>query len=261
MRTAVIAGAALVLLGSGALAAEPQPPVACPSSPDRQGWEILFDGKDLAAWDAAEHPGVWKINEQGEVYPAKPGAYLNTKRRHCDFELEVEFKMGAKHKANSGVFLRVHDVRNPVGTGREVQILDNTDYKVPYNALNANGALYDLVRPAVDANRPIGQWNRFRIKVLGSLVTVELNGREIVRADLDRWTVAGKNPDGSHNKYPYAIGALPREGVISLQNYGGAPVWFRNIRIRPLGDRRPQPPARSRSRTFCDRCRCATLHE
>ena len=127
-----------------------------------------------------------------------------------------------------------------MGTGREVQILDNTDYNVSFDALNANGALYDLVGPAVDANLPIGQWNRFCIRVLRSLVTVELNGREIVRADLDRWTVAGKNPDGSHNKYPYAIGALPREGFISLQNYGGAPVWFRNIRVRPLGDRRPQ---------------------
>jgi hypothetical protein len=239
---AAVTAAMLTLLGRGVAveAAKPQPPAVCQPRLDHEGWEILFDGKGLAAWDADEHPGVWKINEQGEVYPAKPGAYLNTKRRYCDFRLELEFKMGARHKANSGVFLRMHDVHNPVGTGREVQILDNTDYKVPFDALNANGALYDLVRPAVDANRPIGQWNQFRITADGSLVVVELNGKEIVRADLDRWTVAGKNPDGSHNKYPYAIGALPREGFIGLQNYGGAPVWFRNIRIKPLGDRRPQ---------------------
>ena len=258
MRTAVIAGAALVRWGVELAAAEPQPPVACPSSPDRQGWEILFDGKDLAAWDAAEHPGVWKINEQGEVYPAKPGAYLNTKRRYCDFELEVEFKMGAKHKANSGVFLRVHDLRNPVGTGREVQILDNTDYNVSFDALNANGGLSTWSAPAVDANRPIGQWNRFRIRVLRSLVTVELNGREIVRADLDRWTVAGKNPDGSHNKYPYAIGALPRKVLAAAELWRGPGVVPQHP--RPAAGRSPAAalPARSRSRTFCDRCRCAT---
>jgi hypothetical protein len=222
------------------MSAEPQVQAEGQMRSDGGGWEILFDGSNLAAWDADEHPGVWQINRQGEVYPAKPGAYLNTKRRYCDFELEVEFKMGARHKANSGVFLRVHDLKNPVGTGREVQILDNGDYKVPFDALNANGALYDLMRPAVDANRPIGQWNRFHITALGSLVVVELNGKEIVRADLDRWTTAGKNPDGSHNKYPFAVGALPREGFISLQNYGGAPVWFRNIRIRALTARRPR---------------------
>jgi hypothetical protein len=33
---------------------------------------------------------------------------------------------------------------------------------------------------------------------------------------------------------------LPREGFIGLQNYGGAPVWFRNVRLKPLSDRQPR---------------------
>ena len=141
---------------------------------------------------------------------------------------------------NSGVFIRVHDPNNDVGTGMEVQILDNTDYGVPFNAGNANGALYDLVRPAVDANKPIGEWNHFRITVNQSLVVVELNGKEIVRADLSQWVKAGKNPGGGHNKFPHAIGELPREGFICLQNYGATPVWFRNVRLKSLSDRKPQ---------------------
>ena len=106
MRTAVIAGALGTLLWGGAVAgaAEPKPSAACLLRSDPQGWEILFDGEDLAAWDAAEHPGVWQINEHGEVYPAKPGAYLNTKRRYCDFELEVEFKMGASTRPIAAFF-------------------------------------------------------------------------------------------------------------------------------------------------------------
>ena len=148
--------------------------------------------------------------------------------------------MGGKRKANSGVFIRVHDPNNDVNTGMEVQILDNGDYGVPFNAGNANGALYDLVRPAVDANKPIGEWNHFRITVNRNLVVVELNGKQIVRADLSQWVKAGQNPDGGHNKFPHAIGELPSEGFILLQNYGATPVWFRNVRLKPLSDRKPQ---------------------
>jgi hypothetical protein len=122
----------------------------------------------------------------------------------------------------------------------EIQILDNGDYGVPFDAGNANGALYELVRPAVDANRPIGQWNHFRITANDNLIVVELNGKEIVHADLNRWTTAHQNPDGAHNKFPYAIGSLPRDGFIGLQNYGGTPVWFRNVRIKTLTDRKPK---------------------
>jgi len=157
-----------------------------------------------------------------------------------DCVLELDFKMGPKAKANSGVFIRVHDRNQDVATGMEIQILDNEDYKVPFNAGNANGALYDLVRPAVDANKPIGRWNHFRITARDNLITVELNGQGIVRADLNQWTKAGQNPDGGHNKFPRSIGALPREGFICLQNYGATPVWFKNIRLKPLTDRKPR---------------------
>jgi hypothetical protein len=183
---------------------------------------------------------VWAINAQGELYPAKGGPDLTTKRRYCDFVLELDVKMGPRQKANSGVFIRVHDPNQNVNTGMEIQILDNADYGVTWKAGNANGALYDLVRPAVDANKPVGEWEHFRITANGPLVTVELDGKEIVKADLDRWTKAGQNPDGSHNKFSHAIGSLPHEGFIALQNYGATPVWFRNVRLKPLSDRKPQ---------------------
>ena len=207
---------------------------------DKDGWEILFDGKGIDAWDADLKQGVWAINEQGELYPAKGGRTLFTKQRYCDFTLELDFKMLGKKKANSGVFFRVHDKGQEVNTGMEIQILDNADYGVKWDAGNANGALYGLVRPAVDANVPLGEWNHFRITANDNLVTVELNGKEIVKADLNQWTTPKKNPDGSGNKVPHAIGLLPREGFIGLQNYGGAVVWFRNIRLKPLSDRKPQ---------------------
>jgi hypothetical protein len=122
----------------------------------------------------------------------------------------------------------------------EIQILDDADYNVKWDAMNANGALYDLVHPSEDANKPIGEWNHYRITANDNLITVELNGKEIVKADLNQWTTAKQNPGGAHNKFPHAIGSLPREGFIGLQNYGGAPLWFRNVRLKKLSDRKPQ---------------------
>lgn len=214
--------------------------VAADENADSKGWQALFDGKNLDAWNMDGLAGVWVVTDQGELHPAKGGRCIFTKKRYCDYVLELDFKMGPKAKANSGVFLNVHNVRDEVNTGMEIQILDNADYNVKWNAGNATGALYDLVHPAVDANKPIGEWNHFRITVNANLLTVELNGKEVVRANLDQWTKARTNPDGSHNKFPHAIGELPREGFIGLQNYGASPVWFRNVRLKLLSDRQPR---------------------
>jgi hypothetical protein len=51
--------------------------------------------------------------------------------------------------------------------------------------------------------------------------------------NLDQWTVAGKNPDGSPNRFKTAYKNMPRTGYIGLQE-GGTPVWFRNIRLKSL---------------------------
>jgi len=242
MRKAIVTGSLGILLlwasatraGEASSAAADQPRV------DKDGWELLFDGKNVAAWDFDRQPGAWAINEQGDLYPAKPGPSLFTRQRYCDFVLELDYKIIGKRKSNSGIFLRVHDRNQEVNTGMEIQILDNDDYGVRFNAGNANGALDDLVRPAVDANKPLGEWNHFRITASDNRIIVELNGKEIVKADLNQWTTARQNPDGSHNKFPHAIAALPREGFVGLQNYNATPVWFRNVRIKALTDRKPQ---------------------
>ena len=62
------------------------------------------------------------------------------------------------------------------------------------------------------------------------------------KIDKDGWEVLfdGKNPDGGKNDFPYAIGKLPREGFVALQNYDATPVWFRNVRIKPITNRQPR---------------------
>jgi len=230
-----------LVIGLAALAAEPQAvgPAYSPRT-DAEGWEVLLDGTDLAAWDVDPGAGAWEITAQGELHPAKGGGTLFTRQRYCDVALELDFRVAPNQKSNSGIFVRVHSVGDPVNTGMEIQVLDDAAYGVNWDAMNANGALYDLVHPTVSASRPAGEWNHARITLNDNLVIVELNDKEIVRADLNQWTKAGQNPDGTHNKFPYPIAALPREGFIGLQNYGGVPVWYRSIRLKSLSDRRPQ---------------------
>jgi hypothetical protein len=62
---------------------------------------------------------------------------------------------------------------------------------------------------------------------------VVLNGELVSQANLDLWTEAHKNPDGTPNKFDRPLKNYPRTGYIGLQDHG-SPVWYRNIRVKRL---------------------------
>ncbi len=66
-------------------------------------------------------------------------------------------------------------------------------------------------------------------------IYVVMNGEEIIDMDLDQWTEPHKNPDGTPNKFNTAYRDMPRAGHIGFQDHGD-PVWYRNIKIKPLND-------------------------
>ena len=129
---------------------------------------------------------------------------------------------------NSGVFFRT-DPKNPVQGGFEIQIMDTHGKAKP--GKHDCGALYDALAPSANAAKPAGEWNHMKLTVNGASVKVVLNGIEVIDADLDQWTTARKNPDGSRNKFRTSLKELPRTGSVGLQ-YHGHPVWFRNIVLK-----------------------------
>jgi hypothetical protein len=117
-----------------------------------------------------------------------------------------------------------------VQTGIEFQLYD-TSGKEPIGRGDC-GALYDCAAPRVQAVRPAGEWNHAVLRCSGARVWASMNGEAILDLDLDQWTAAGKNPDGSTNKFRTPYKDMPRAGRLGFQDHGD-PVALRNIRIKP----------------------------
>ncbi len=186
----------------------------------------IFDGESLAGWHGK--PNGWYVDEGGSLARRTKSGYLWTEATYEDFELSLEFKVS--EKCNSGIFFRT-DPSNPVQGGFEIQLLDS--YGREEVGKRDSGALYDALKPRINAARPAGEWNECTIKAVGSQVWVRLNGELVIDTDLSEWTTGNQNPDGSRNKFKTPLSQLPRVGHIGLQDHG-KPVWFRKIRIARL---------------------------
>jgi hypothetical protein len=109
------------------------------------------------------------------------GAYATTEKEYGDFELFVEYKTVAK--ADSGIYLR--------GVP-QVQIWDYTEQaKFSLGADKGSGGLWNNSPgapgkdPLVLADKAFGEWNKFRILMVGSRVSVWLNEKLVVGYDAD----------------------------------------------------------------------------
>jgi hypothetical protein len=241
MQNIVVAAAALALTAGVALA---QDAVAGPAGgPDQApaGFTALFDGETLDGWwgMGTEDPRPWlamskedrarKIAasqddihahwrvEDGQLVNDGHGLYLTTAKDYADFELLVDYRTVAK--ADSGIYLRGIP---------QVQIWDYTEAggKWSIGADKGSGGLWNNSAgapgkdPRVLADRPFGEWNRFRIRMIGSYVTVWLNGALVVAdAVLENYFDRGS--------------PVPRTGPIQLQTHGGEIRW-RNVYLREI---------------------------
>lgn len=204
----------------------------CPageSSPAKRkgkGFQPLLNGKDLSGWQNAEgmRPGAGWVVEDGAMVRKERAGDIWTKQRFGDFILRLEFKTAG----NSGVFIRTDDPKDCVQTGIEVQV----DRPAKSPGKHSTGSIYDALAPSVCADQA-DKWNRMVITARDNKIKIVLNKKPIIDMDLNKWTEAGKNPDGTKNKFRNALKDFKREGHIGLQDHG-AEVAYRNISIRPL---------------------------
>lgn len=191
---------------------------------DRDAFTPLFKD-DLS--NAVMEEGGWAF-ENGELAAQGKGD-IWTKERYGDFLLSLEFQCVSD--TNSGVFLRCGDLDDWLHTSIEVQILQNNeDYE---NAKWHCAAIFDCLEPQKQLVRAPGEWNTYMIIAKDNMIWVFLNQELVTSMDLDLWTEAGKNPDGTGNKFRDALKDMPREGHIGLQ-YHGQPIRFRDIVIQPI---------------------------
>ena len=199
------------------------------------GWQLLFDGRTLTGWQTSSEKPSQRPVDQGAINPHKCGGYMMIYEKPlADFTLALDFKIAKG--CNSGIFLRTFPLTPRPGkdvgfNGLEIAIDDTTTAD-----FHDTGAVYDLVKPRVNAMKPVGQWNHIEITCNKNLISVELNRERVTDMDLDQWTAKNKRPDGTDHKFDVAYKDHPRHGYIGLQDHG-SPCWFKNIKLRPLGGR------------------------
>lgn len=250
-RCALLA-AAIVLLAAAPIII-PFPAAAKRAGEEKQlikppkGFTLLFDGRDLLGWwgarrdlnpktymelppaellkykqagtrDLLAHWHVDNLQEENlQLVSDGKGPYATTDKWYKDFELLIDYK--AQPRADSGIYLRGCP---------QVQIWDATDpAKIARGADKGSGGLFNNSRtapgkfPLVKADKPFGEWNHFRIVMIGDRVWVWLNYKKTVDgAVLENFYERGK--------------PIPEQGPLQLQTHGGEIRW-RNIFIRELG--------------------------
>jgi alpha-3'-ketoglucosidase len=196
------------------------------------GWLLLFDGKTLDGWMTSSQTPSKTPVEDGCINPHKAGGYMMVHKEMWEnFVLACDYKISKG--CNSGIFIRTYSLKPRPGkdvgfNGIEVAIDDT--YGAGYHD---SGALYDLVKPTKQMQKPAGEWNHIVITCDKSKVTVELNGEVVTKADLDEFTKPNLRPDGTPHKFDIAYKDHPRKGYIGLQDHG-SPCWYKNIKLKVL---------------------------
>jgi hypothetical protein len=189
----------------------------------------IFDGTSADGWKTNKGMPLPKANIQKDgLNPHKSGGYIVVHDRpHGDFVLDFDYKLSKG--CNSGVFLRVNDLKDPVMTGLEVAIDDTTGH-----GYHDSGAFYDLVPPKKNAQKSTGEWNHMTITAKGANIDVVLNEERVSSIDLDAFDRPGKRDDGSDHKFKgVTIKELGRKGFLGFQDHG-QDCWYKNIKLKEL---------------------------
>jgi hypothetical protein len=220
------------------------------------GFTALFNGKDFTGWKVPEGDnGHWKIVDGAIDYDAESEAKgdktLWGEKEYGDFVLLVDWRIKSTPYVNPGVPYILPDGTHAKDvTGKEHQLaLPDSDSGVFIRGdgrfqVNiwcwpiGSGEMYGIrtdpktspelraaVTPRHQADKPVGEWNRYEITVKGKTVTTKLNGVTVIPG--------ATIPD------------LPAKGRIAFQHHGGKDAqgnWnsppsllqFKNVYLKEL---------------------------
>ncbi len=170
------------------------------------GFVSMFNGKDFTGWrfegkesPPKELPENWSVADGLIKLSGGGKPNLGSAKAYGDFEMKFEWR-AVKEKYNSGFFIR---------SGEKVGANQINLAKGSEGAF-IGGKLINST-PVPKLQKPAGEWNEWRVLVVGEKVTFWCNG-ELA------W-------EGS--------GIQPKEGYIGLQAEGAA-LEFRKLRIREV---------------------------
>lgn len=215
---------------------------AAASVPPPSDAVVLFDGKDLSAWQASN----WKV-EDGHIVAGD--GKLTSKQSFGDVQVHVEWMAPTDFKGpwygagNNGVTLMDQF---------EIQIFDSADPEIKLYADGECGAIYGQTPPLVNVCRKAGEWQSFDIFFAAPVFE---NGKLVKPARvtaLQNGVLIHLNQEiygeTRHRIFP-AYHKTDSVGPISLPSHY-CPVRLRNIWARPI--KAPQSIAAAESMTDID---------
>lgn len=197
------------------------------AAPQDEGFVSLFNGTSLDGWVNINcAPDTFGVRDGEIVVTGVPICEIRTTRMYENFVLELEY-MHEQPRGNAGVFVWADALPargQPFLRAIEVQVLDGRNsetYTSHGDVFAIHGAVLTPDRPhprgamrSLPSERRAkgpGEWNHYRITANNGTLKLAVNGKEV---------------SGGYD-------ISPRKGYIALESEG-APVRFRNIRVREL---------------------------
>jgi len=189
-------------------------------------WKNLFNGKDLSGWKAVAGKANFAVQDgviEGSAVFGTGNTFLITEELYGDYILEVDLKI-SHISSNSGIMTRGQfDPAGQAGKG----LVYGYQVEADPTARAWSGGIYDEARrgwfypldlnPTAKSAFKLGEWNRYRIEVLGNTIKTWVNGQEVA----------------------YFVDDLDARGFIGLQVHSiqnkedeGRKTYFRNVRIQ-----------------------------
>lgn len=177
-----------------------------------EGFQILFNGRDLTGWKIPEPNPFWKVSDGvlvGESDEKLKGSMLYTEKAYQDFILEADVRW--KGDIDSGFMLRTPELQLQIGVSRSLKVdMTGSFYTGGAEKYPVAGRAKGLEK----ALKP-GEWNKFKIEAVGKVFKVWLNGEKITEYEDPKYKDAGP------------IGLQVHPGVAMK-------VEFRNLVLKPL---------------------------